>query len=185
VGGVDVDEACRHAEQWLRPLPGRWAHTNGVAAAAQVVASGLSEVDRGALVAAAWLHDVGYAPGLARSGFHPLDGARWLAALGEGRLAGLVAHHTGARVEAGRRGLGRELSAFEDENSIVSAGLVLCDLTTGPSGQRMRPDERLADIERRHGANSVVVSSLREAWPDLLEAVGRVEAELLGAGQPR
>ena len=30
------------------------------------------------LVAAAWLHDIGYAPELVETGFHPLDGARYL-----------------------------------------------------------------------------------------------------------
>jgi hypothetical protein len=49
--------------------------------------------DREILVAAAWLHDIGYAPGLAETGFHPLDGARWLRTAGFGdRLAGLVAY---------------------------------------------------------------------------------------------
>jgi hypothetical protein len=32
------------------------------------------------LVAAAWLHDIGYAPELAKTGFHPLDGSAALAA---------------------------------------------------------------------------------------------------------
>jgi hypothetical protein len=30
--------------------------------------------DRPVLIAAAWLHDIGYAPGLPETGFHPLDG---------------------------------------------------------------------------------------------------------------
>jgi HD superfamily phosphodiesterase len=30
------------------------------------------------LEAAAWLHDIGYSPEIAVSGFHPLDGARYL-----------------------------------------------------------------------------------------------------------
>ena len=34
------------------------------------------------LVAAAVLHDVGYAPTVALTGFHPLDDARYLAGLG-------------------------------------------------------------------------------------------------------
>jgi hypothetical protein len=42
-------------------------------------------VDRDVLVAAAWLHDVGYAPELAVTGFHPLDGAQHLEAAGFGR----------------------------------------------------------------------------------------------------
>jgi hypothetical protein len=52
------------------------------------------------LVAAACLHDLGYAPALIETGFHGLDGARHLRALGYERLAGLVAYHSGARGEA-------------------------------------------------------------------------------------
>ena len=85
------------------------------------------------LVAAAYLHDVGYAPELVVTGFHPLDGARHLEALGHERLAGLVAHHTGARHEARLRGFERELAEFEDERSTISAVLAYCDLTTGPA----------------------------------------------------
>src|SRR6266540_3850423 len=42
--------------------------------------------------AAAYLHDLGYAPALVQTGPHPLDGARHLRALGLERLAGLVAY---------------------------------------------------------------------------------------------
>jgi hypothetical protein len=34
--------------------------------------------DADLLEAAAWLHDIGYAPGLVTSGLHRLDGARYL-----------------------------------------------------------------------------------------------------------
>ncbi len=60
-------------------LPRRWAHVQGVAKKAEHVAASLALSDE-ALVAAAWLHDVGYAPGVTDTGFHPLDGARYLAA---------------------------------------------------------------------------------------------------------
>ena len=30
------------------------------------------------MTAAAWLHDIGYAPAVDDTGFHPLDGARYL-----------------------------------------------------------------------------------------------------------
>jgi HD superfamily phosphodiesterase len=70
------------AEQLARkllenPLPRRWSHVQGVAARAR----GLAPVvggDAGLLEAAAWLHDIGYSPELAGTGFHPLDGARYL-----------------------------------------------------------------------------------------------------------
>lgn len=58
-------------------LPRRWARSKGVAARA----AGLGPVltgNAGLLVAAALLHDVGYAPRLVKTGFHPLDGARFL-----------------------------------------------------------------------------------------------------------
>jgi HD superfamily phosphodiesterase len=42
-------------------LPRRWAHVQGVAGKAELVAASL-ELSGEALVAAAWLHDVGYAP---------------------------------------------------------------------------------------------------------------------------
>jgi len=64
------------------------------------------------LVAAAWLHDIGYAPGLVQTGFHPLDGARFLRRAGaDGQVVSLVAYHSRARVEADVRGLGTELAA--------------------------------------------------------------------------
>jgi len=49
------------------------------------------------LIAAAYLHDIGYAPALMRTGCHPVDAAIYLRELGEERLAGLVAYHSGQR----------------------------------------------------------------------------------------
>ena len=59
------------------PLPRRWAHVRGVAARARGLASVLG-ADADLLEAAAWLHDIGYTPGLAATGLHALDGARYL-----------------------------------------------------------------------------------------------------------
>ena len=58
-------------------LPRRWAHVQGVAARARSLAPVLGE-NADLLQAAAWLHDIGYAPGLATTGLHQLDGARYL-----------------------------------------------------------------------------------------------------------
>ncbi|MEV7291387.1 HD domain-containing protein [Streptomyces microflavus] len=81
------------------PLPRRWAHTQGVAEHAREVRQVLG-VDAGLLLAAATLHDVGYAPRLAATGFHPLDGARFLRDEhgAEERLVRLVANHSFAHV---------------------------------------------------------------------------------------
>jgi putative nucleotidyltransferase with HDIG domain len=58
-------------------LPRRWAHVQGVAARARSLAPVLG-ADAELLEAAAWLHDIGYAPGLTVTGLHALDGARYL-----------------------------------------------------------------------------------------------------------
>lgn len=52
------------------------------------------------------------------TGFHPLDGARYLRSVGApDRVVNLVAHHSCALVEAQLRGLADELVEFEDEQS--------------------------------------------------------------------
>ncbi|MDF1597267.1 MAG: HD domain-containing protein [Acidimicrobiia bacterium] len=164
-----------HARPLLSPLGRRWRHSQSVAGTARDLARSLTPEDADVLVAAAYLHDVGYAPKLAISGFHPLDGGRYLRALGHGRLAGLVAYHTGAQHEAKLHGLQQELARFDDEQSLVAAALTYCDLTNGPDGERLTPEQRIIDVEARYGSGSPVTTGLRAAWPQLLDAVCRVE----------
>jgi len=166
-----------HSRRLLSPLGRRWRHARMVADTACQLTIGLTPEDADVLVAAAYLHDIGYAPALAITGFHPLDGARHLRALGRERLAGLVAHHTRGRHEARLRGLQEALAEFDDEDSLVSAALAYCDLTTGPSGERMTPGQRLLDVNARYGDDSPVTNGLRAAWPYLMRSVDQV-AEL-------
>ena len=162
----------------LTPLGHRWAHSEGVARRAREVAAAVERDDRELLVAAAYLHDVGYAPELVVHGFHPLDGALWLRKQGLERLAGLVAHHTGARFEAEAHGLADCVAAFHDEGSAVSDALAYSDLTTGPAGERVTVAERLAEIERRYGDGSLVVRALENASDTLVAMVARTEQRL-------
>src|ERR1700733_3431594 len=87
-------------------LPRRWAHVQGVAARARSLAPALG-ADAGLVEAAAWLHDIGYLPELARTGLHGLDGARYLRDVqhADPMLCRLVAHHSFAVIEAEERGL--------------------------------------------------------------------------------
>ena len=86
------------------PLPRRWAHVQGVAAQARGLAPVLG-TDADLLEAAAWLHDIGYAPSLADTGLHQLDGARYLRRRqhADAMLCRLVAHHSCAIIEAEER----------------------------------------------------------------------------------
>ena len=141
--------------------------------------SHLAAEDRELLVSAAVLHDIGYAPSLARCGFHPLDGARALVGLGAPRrVAALVAHHSCAIVEARLRGLDEDLGVFHDEGGAVRDALWYCDLTTNPVGERVAAADRLAEIVMRYGEGHVVTRFVELARPELLGAVERTERRL-------
>ena len=111
--------AALNAERLLSPLGNRWRHVRQVAEQARRIVAIVPPEDRDLLVAAAYLHDLGYAKSPAVTGFHPLDGARWTRDTGPGgRLACLVAHHSCAVYEARVRGLADALMAeFEPEDS--------------------------------------------------------------------
>ncbi|MQS39489.1 HD domain-containing protein [Streptomyces katsurahamanus] len=167
-------------------LSRRWAHSQGVAARAAELEPVMGK-DAGLLTAAGVLHDVGYAPRLAETGFHPLDGARFLRDehSADERLVRLVANHSCALLEAEERGL-RDVLAGEfpllDEPLLVDA-LVYCDMTTTPDGHRATAQDRVAEILGRYGPDSVVGRFIRRASPEIFGAVARVEMIL--AAQPR
>lgn len=187
MGDLIEEWATQVAEYELgSTLPRRWAHTQGVAERATEFGQVLGK-DAGLLVAAATLHDVGYASRLAATGFHPLDGARFLRDEhgADERLTRLVANHSFALLEAEERGLREELAGefpLLEEPLLVDA-LVYCDMTTTPDGGRTTAEERVAEILGRYGDDSVVGRFIRRAAPEIFAAVGRVEAAL--AAQPR
>ena len=158
------------------PLPRRWAHVQGVAARARSLAPVLG-ADAELLEAAAWLHDIGYAPGLAATGFHPLDGGRYLgdAQHADAMLCRLVAHHSCAIIEAGERGLADVLSSeFDPAPDVLASVLTYCDMTTSPDGQPVPVERRLAEIHERYGPGHLVSRSIRRATPMILCAVEQV-----------
>lgn len=121
------------------------------------------------------MHDVGYAAGLIDTGLHHLDGALWVRAHGGNELASLVAHHTSADDEATLRGLDTELAGFPMVRDIVHAALTYCDVISGPSGERMSLDQRIAEVADRYGEDDVVVRGLRLAKPRLAVQVAQIE----------
>lgn len=163
------------AREKLEGLPRRWAHVQGVARQARDIRAVVgSEADL--LEAAAILHDVGYASDLASTGFHPLDGAVYLAGIdAPARLVNLVAHHSYALLEAQLRGLADEMSQFADECGPVRDALWYCDQTTSPSGETVTPEARIAEIQQRYGSGHLVSRFITEAAPELLAAAQRTE----------
>ncbi|MFJ4203551.1 HD domain-containing protein [Streptomyces sviceus] len=166
-------------------LPRRWAHSRGVAARAESLALALGD-DAEVLVAAAVLHDIGYAPVVALTGFHPLDGARHLRTLPgvDERVVRLVANHSFALLEAEERGLRESLAAefpqLDDE--VLVDALVYCDMTTTPDGSPTTSYARVDEILGRYGPDSVVGRFIRGAAPAIHESVARVRARAHAAG---
>ena len=162
-----------------RDLPRRWAHSQGVARKAEATALVLAPADRPVLVAAAWLHDIGYAAALARTGLHQLDGARNLAQLGAPpRVCGLVAHHSGADAVAALVGLGAQLARFPDERGPVRDALWYCDLTTSPDGLPVSYRTRLIELRARRRPDDPVIRALADNGEERAAAIRRTEARL-------
>lgn len=176
-------EANNCIEQWakeqaasiLSPLGNRWLHTQGVVKRAQHISTIFNKEDRAILLAAAYLHDIGYAPSLQKTGFHPLDGAYYLLSHNQQRLAVLVANHSEAQYEAQLRGLTTELALFPREHSAIADALTYCDMTTGPTGEQISFEERLAGIFQRYDERHIINQAIHQAIPSLTLAVTKTQ----------
>lgn len=179
-----TDWAYPLAESLLsEPLPRRWAHSQGVAERARALAPILGP-DADLLEATAVLHDIGYAPDLAKTGFHPLDGARYLrdVARADERVVRLVAHHSCAWMEAEARGLRDELEEeFPREQPNLSDALCFCDMNTTPDGTPTNPVDRVNEIAGRYGPESLIGTFIRRAEPEILGCTVRVLERLAAA----
>lgn len=178
-----VDWAEQVASQHLSEvLPQRWAHVVAVAGRSASLASRLDH-DGELLHAASWLHDVGYAPSLAGSGFHPLDGATFLRSVdAPARLVDLVAFHSSAASEAAYFGVADQLEEFSDERSLVRDLLWFADMTTGPDGQCMSFPERMDEVRERYGPDHYVVRALDAGMAEREAAVRRAEEWIKSVG---
>jgi hypothetical protein len=182
---IDILDARSLAQQLLADeLPRRLRHSAGVAARANALVGCSSSLGQ-ALVAAGWLHDVGYASVLVDTGFHPIDGARHLRRLGvDAQVVNLVAHHSCAQIEAELRGLTGTLQReFPRDPSFPHDELCFCDQTTSPDGAVVDVLERLTEIRHRYPAGHIVRQFVDKAERELVAIVGRVEARY--AAQPR
>jgi hypothetical protein len=134
--------------------------------------------DAGLLEAAAWLHDIGYFPKLARTGLHGLDGARYLCDVQHAApmLCRPVAHHSCAVTEAEERGLA---DLLHREFALPPAAGRRADPLRHdhqPRRGQVHVRRRLAEIHDRNGSGHLVIRSIRRATPQILQAVGQVSA---------
>jgi len=166
-------------------LPRRWAHSQGVGDRAPEVGPVVTPTgaDTALLAEAAILHDIGYSQAATETGFHALDGARYLRSLGvDDQVVNLVARHSCAAVEAHERGLDKALGEFPLGPSALTDGLIFCDMTVSPDGLIVTVDDRIAEIRTRYGPDNVVGRFIARAEPELRAAVHRVALQLRHAG---
>jgi hypothetical protein len=175
----DAAEAQALARELLGDIGTRWHHVQTAGAMAARVSVLFDEVEAALLVAAATLHDVGYAPAIAHTGFHPLDGAVFLRTRGMSeRLVSLVAHHSEADMLGPAHGVYDLAQRFPRESSLLADALVYADMHAAPDGQVIRAEERLADIARRRpdAVESLRAQRLRAA----MTRVGAALSEHVG-----
>lgn len=182
---LDVPAAAELARQRLGGMGDRWRHTQAVAAKARSAGAAVEPHERDLLVAAGWLHDVGYAATVSSTGLHPLDGADYLASQGfVPRLVALVAHHSCASFEAAERGLTEPLQRYARERGRVADALVYADMTTGPTGATVTVTDRLAEILNRYPPEHPVHRAIGNAKSELIASVRRTQDRLAAADQP-
>jgi putative nucleotidyltransferase with HDIG domain len=172
----------------LIPYEGdRLLHVEAVACATQELGRILNDATSlDTLVAAAWLHDIGYAPALRDTGHHAIDGAAYLQRRGwPDSVTSLVAHHSGAAEEALQRGLSARLADFAPPVAGLADVLTLSDMTCGPAGQVMSIDARLRDILGRYPSHHPVHRAVTASASQLRASAARAERRLLVAAQPR
>jgi predicted HD phosphohydrolase len=170
----DIAEwAAQQALSLLSPLGNRWKHTLGVVERACRVGKIFDDNDRRFLIAAAYLHDIGYAPALKKTGYHSIDGAYYLLSHNQQRLASLVAHHFEAHTVAQRLGLVSELDKFPRERSAIADALDYCDITSDSTGKPVSFQERMNDIFQRYNDNHIIAHATRQAMPALQAAYKR------------
>jgi hypothetical protein len=133
--------------------------------------------DTDLLEAAAWLHDIGSAPGRGTTGLHQFDGA-WHprdAQHTDAMLYRLVAHHSCAISEVGERELADVLRyEFDPAPDVLASVLTCCDMTTSPDGEPVPAEQRLAEVHDRYGPGHLVSRSIQRATPMILRAVEQV-----------
>ena len=157
----------------------RWVHLSTVGGVAEELAKRCELVTE-SVVSAAWLHDIGYSHDLAATGFHPLDGARFLESVGcPDEVVALVGHHTGAAYEAEERGLIDEWRELPTPESAALDVLTMVDLAVGPAGQLQLDVDRVAGMLSRYGEDDPVHRAVTRSR-DLLLASSARGKRLLG-----
>lgn len=171
-----IDRARARAAELFVESPDLFEHSARTAQVATDLALRIPRSRATDVVAAAWLHDIGYATSAQRTGFHPLDGALFLMAdHWPERIVRLVAHHSLAALEAPFYGVGHHLSVIEVVSGVDADILTTADLLAGPGSPPPSADARIQALRISDAAAGLVPEDVREArYAGLLAARDRI-----------
>jgi hypothetical protein len=172
-----VDAAFLHDRDRARHLRGVW---HRIASARRLELSHLEERRMLTLELAALVHDIGRAIDRDDTEPHAFVGARYLDSLGLHDVASLVAHHSGAKLEAVDRDM-IHLDLWPDVDRELLALLDYADRTVNGQGESVSLSQRRADIVARRGAESPNVRRFDVMLPELIGT----ERSFHSGGRPR
>nr|WP_239061059.1 HAD-IIB family hydrolase [Desulfovibrio sp. JC022] len=121
------------------------------------------------IITAALFHDVGYSEKLNKTGFHPLDGAAYLAHCNAPEdLIRAVLWHSSTPVEIESMPEMKEIySQFPGPNydCPIHKAVAYCDFRTSPVGESYSFGQRIVELENRFGTDSVPPAIARKTLP--------------------
>lgn len=173
-------------------FPHLWTRTQTVAATAErlTARAGFTQPDRSAVIAAAWLHQIGHVHAGHKHArqWAPIDGARWVLEAGFGSIVtGLVLFHTANNAEAELLGHIPAVEMYVCPPVHLLDVLTYANMTVGLHGQPVTYEQRRRELAAATPAEvfDVAVMAFDMVWSDLVAGRGRVFAGLTGlTGMP-
>ena len=171
----------REAEEFIirkfEKTPNKLKHILTVAELARQSARDINElaispaIDELVAYCAGLLHDIGCLEELGKTGFHPLDGYRYLLAAGFPSLAEVALNHSTSREEAALLNLPLPVC----EQSLICDLVTYWDMRVLPGGELSSYEERVIELSARYGPDSIPACAARSARPRLFLLFERLE----------
>ncbi len=180
---IEPEGVRRFVETALNSSPSRLVHVLEIARRVRESAALLNRlgwhppIDLEIAECAALLHDIGYWKPIAETGFHPVDGLRFLYGQGQKELGELIAGHSCSPEE----GMLSGFPGIEPSPNIIARLITYWDLQVKQGGEVVSYQERLRDILSRYGPDTIVAKANLAAQPRLEALMQDVSTLLNGA----